>query len=323
MHVPTPQLISTLEQDAAQLIASYPPVWRDKNKKLVAGLSCPPGADHRGRIRVTRWRARELPEQLEVAPVVLEARPDVFAYEPAAAGEIHWHLNFADRRLFVAYGSGLLAQDELQVAEHPALGSIAEAMRALPDQTPMTADDDPTPILVSGVERRCMLDTRPNFEAGRIHGLYGNRFQRAAPEQVRDAVTVLDPPTLSNILAIEAPTGYRGRYTAEQVRFVLRTAIAGYAAALAESRGEVVIHTGFWGCGAYGGNRQLMAALQIIAARAVAISRLVFHTVDNDGMEIYRAGEAVANAVAELHRFDQVVAVIVELGFEWGESDGN
>ena len=317
-----PKLISTLEQDAATLVAAYPPIWRDRNKQLVASLSSPPGAKHRGRIRVTRWRAGELPETLG-APVALEARQDVFGYEPAPAGEVHWHLNFADRRLFIAYGSPLLAQDELQVLEHPALGSVAEAMSALPDQTPLTAEDDPTPILIAGVERRCAFETAPNFDAGRIYGLYGNRFHRATPEQVVDAVDVLDPPTLSNILAIEAPTGYRGRYTAAQIRFVLRTAIAGYAAALAESRGDVVIHTGFWGCGAYGGNRELMVALQIIAARAVGIARLVFHTVGEDGMDRYRAGQAVAHALAELERLDAVVAALVELGFEWGESDGN
>jgi hypothetical protein len=39
-----------------------------------------------------------------------------------------WHVNFADPQLFVAYGSQLLAQDELQAAEHPLLGSIREAL---------------------------------------------------------------------------------------------------------------------------------------------------------------------------------------------------
>jgi hypothetical protein len=136
-------------------------------------------------------------------------------------------------------------------------------------------------------------------------------------------VTVLEPPTISNILAIEAPTGHRGRYTAAQIRWVLRTAIAGYTAALAESDRDVVIHTGYWGCGAYGGNRELMAALQIIAARAVGVARLVFHTFDQDGMASYRAGETVANAFAEVRHLDSLVSGLVELGFEWGESDGN
>ena len=32
-------------------------------------------------------------------------------------GGAEWHVNFADPRLFVSYGSGLFAQDEMQVAE--------------------------------------------------------------------------------------------------------------------------------------------------------------------------------------------------------------
>lgn len=318
-----PALISTFERDARELVAEFPPNWWHPYKELVASLSCPPGAIHGGRIRVTRWRAGELPDEIDCAPVVLAVRHDVFSYEPVPEGERHWHLNFADRRLFVAYGSGLLAQDELQVAEHPALGSVAEAMTALPNQMPLTAEDVPTPILVAGVERRCRIDTAPDVQAGRPHGLYGNRFQRAAPEVVADAVTVLEPPTISNILAMEAPKGYRGRYTAAQIRFVLQTAIAGYAAAVAESDGEVVIHGGFWGCGAYGGNRVLMAALQIIAARAVGVARLEFHAANEDGLDLYRAGAALANRLARPGRLDSLVQSIIDVGFEWGMSDGN
>ena len=318
-----PERISLLELPAAELVASHPPIWRDANKRVVAQLSCPPGAEHRGQIRVTRWRAGALSDELPEPLPALEAHADLFAYTPAPPGETHWHLNFADRRLFVAYGSGLLAQDELQVAEHPALGSVAEAMSALPDHVPLTAEDEATPILIAGVERRCVISTLPDLEAGRVHGLYGNRFQRATPDVIRGAVTVLDPPTISNILAIEAPTAYRGAYTAEQIRFILRTAVAGFHAAKLESSGALVIHTGFWGCGAYGGNRELMALLQIIAARIAGVSRLVFHAFDGQGLELYRAGEAVALELAGLRSLDQMVSVIVELGYQWGESDGN
>lgn len=318
-----PERLSTLELPAAELVRSHPPVWRDANKKVIAALSCPADAEHRGQIRVTRWRAGALPETLPESSPALEAHADLFGYAPAPASETHWYLNFADRRLFIAYGSGLLAQDELQVAEHPALGSVAEAMAALPDQVPLTAEDEPTPILVAGVERRCVLDTAPDLDAGRVYGLYGHRFQRATPDEVRGAVTVLDPPTVSNILAIEAPTAYRGAYTAKQIRFILRTAVAGYRAAALESAGSLVIHTGFWGCGAYGGNRELMALLQILAARIAGVSRLVFHAFDSEGLALYRAGEAVAAELAGLTSLEQAIAVIVELGYQWGVSDGN
>jgi len=37
---------------------------------------------------------------------------------------VPWYVNFADPRLFTAYGSGLFAQDEIQAAEHPILGHL-------------------------------------------------------------------------------------------------------------------------------------------------------------------------------------------------------
>jgi hypothetical protein len=43
---------------------------------------------------------------------------------------------------------------------------------------------------------------------------------------------------------------------------------------------HVEIHTGNWGTGAYGGNRVLMAALQLLAARLARTDTFVYHTVD-------------------------------------------
>lgn len=318
-----PTLLSTLEASSAELVSAYPPVWRDRNKKVVAALSCPLGAVHSGRIRVTRWRANGLPPRFGPHRCAIQARADVFGYEPADDGTTHWHLNFADARLFVAYGSGLLAQDELQVAEHPALGAVAEAMFELEGYEPLTCEaGEPTPVLVRGVERRCVIDTAPALAHGRVHGLYGNRFRAAEPEVVRSAVTVLEPPTVSNILAIEAPTGCRGAYTAEQVGFVLRTAHAGFVAARRESPDPITVHTGFWGCGAYGGNRELMALLQVLAAHLAGVERMVFHTFDDAGMERYQAAEAALGGLA-LGGLDQTIAAVVDRGYSWGVSDGN
>ena len=69
---------------------------------------------------------------LDGAEERVEVRERVYDYRPATgmAGAVEWHVNFADPRLFTAYGSGLLAQDEMQVAEHPALGALREALSA-------------------------------------------------------------------------------------------------------------------------------------------------------------------------------------------------
>lgn len=51
-----------------------------------------------------------------------------FKYPDSSQTVHHWHPNFADKHLFGYYGGNLLAQDELQVLEHPILGSIREAI---------------------------------------------------------------------------------------------------------------------------------------------------------------------------------------------------
>lgn len=49
----------------------------------------------------------------------------VFEYAaPADANTLEWYPNFAHSNLFCAYAGTLLAQDELQVVECPALASI-------------------------------------------------------------------------------------------------------------------------------------------------------------------------------------------------------
>ena len=40
----------------------------------------------------------------------------------------------------------------------------------------------------------------------------------------------------------------------------------------------MAIHTGYRGCGAYGGNRELMSLFQIIAAKFTKVGSLAFHT---------------------------------------------
>ena len=84
----------------------------------------------------------------------------------------------------------------------------------------------------------------------------------------------------------------------------------------------MVVHTGFWGCGAFGGNRILMTALQTAAAGMAGVDRTVFHTGDPSGDGVLGEakrllGPGPAMAVGELIR--RVHAA----GLEWGTSDGN
>jgi poly(ADP-ribose)glycohydrolase PARG len=323
--------------EARELAIKHPPRLTHANKKLVHALACPPDAPLAGTITLSRWRAMPLPTTLPAAAPEHEMREDVFGYESVPAGTrplVEWYVNFADRSLFVAYGGPLLAQDEMQVAEHPALGSLREALKASNDPrlAPLTRDNDgPTPILLRGVERRCAIDTEPDLLAGRIQGLYGNNFARARPDAIRSAVTVLQPPTITNLLAMEAPPGGNGRYAQREIEDVLTTAYTGFRAAEIESALEaesptVTVHTGHWGTGAYGGNRVLMALLQRIAARLAGLDRLVFHTFDAEGS---RAWEQARDLEQELAApgasvdITMLIGAIESRGFTWGVSDGN
>jgi hypothetical protein len=185
----------------------------------------------------------------------------------------------------------------------------------------------PTPVLVRGVERRCAIETSPASSHGRPRGLYGNEFERARIETILAATRVLDPPPCSNILAIMAPAGGRGRYTSPDIGFILRTACAGFGAARRASAeagfDRVGIHTGYWGCGAYGGDRVLMTRLQCIAAQAAGVDRLILH-VGNDGGAA-QVGRALADdliaGVGESIALAGLIGRVERLGLGWGTSN--
>ena len=331
-----PQPLERQQFQAAELMADHPPIWSNRNKQIVFEIACPPGSTHTGLLDYSRWRAMPLP--LHMNPAVSNervlARSGYYDYAPVleAPHVVEWYVNFADPHLFVAYGSSLFAQDEAQVAEHPALGALKEALteRGL---TALTVElDEPTPVLVMGAERRCSVATGPTDVDGRPEGLYGNAFGRAEEDAIRRATSPIDPPTITNILAMAAPSGGYGRYTAREIELVLTTAYTGFQAAILESElngaepNAVVLHTGFWGCGAYGGNRVLMAMLQILAAEMAGLERVVFHTGSGSGAEDLEAARSQCAQVllgeprVETNR---VIERIAALGFEWGISDGN
>ena len=322
--------------DTAELMRVHPPVWRDRNKQVVAEVSCPPGASHRGRLVHTRWRQAPLPEALDPAAAArrIAGHPGFYDYAPAAdlPGAVEWHVNFADPSLFAYYSSGLFAQDEMQVAEHPALGALREALLAQGRPAVTVEAGAATPVLVMGVERRCAVATGADPDAGRPHGLYGNAFARADPAVVRRAASPVEPPTITNLIAMAAPAGGHGRYTAPEIEDVLATAYTAFRAATIESARAhgadrpVAIHTGFWGCGAFGGNRVLMAALQALAAGMGGVHRLVFHTGFGDGDRALAAALRVLTddlATGEAMPMGDVIAQLADLGFAWGVSDGN
>ena len=133
------KIIGQFSVDQSTLAAKHPPARRIFNSKkkavckaLHANLESYP---YDGEIRFTRVRI-DKPLKTWEEDLISIAASDAFSsvveerfgYQASSAQIKHWHPNFADRKLFGFYGGNLLAQDELQVLEHPILGSLREAL---------------------------------------------------------------------------------------------------------------------------------------------------------------------------------------------------
>jgi hypothetical protein len=151
-----------------------------------------------------------------------------------------------------------------------------------------------------------------------------------APEDaVARATMRIDPPTITNLIAMAAPTYRSGRYERAMIERILVTAFTGFAAAVAESAllapgAPVVVHTGFWGCGAFGGNRTLMSTLQLIAAGMAGLARLVFHTASAEGTSLSDAEQIIREQLGRDGEMStqELIDRIDAMAFEWGRSEG-
>jgi hypothetical protein len=321
-----------LRFDTHELVQQHPPHLLHEGKQVVYETACPPGTVHGGELSYSRWSAMVLRESVDPsgAEERVHIRPTIYDYVNPNEDAVHWYVNFADARLFFGCGTSLLAQDELQVAEHPALASLMQALSSRGDASLTVENGKPTPILVMGAERRCLVATDVNPDEGRPYGLYGSLFGVAPSEVVRRATRRIDPPTLSNIIAIAAPPGGEGAYAEHEIERILATAYTGFRAAVLETQTQcghsrAIIHTGWWGCGVFGGNKVLMAMLQIVAAHMADVNSLQFYSVTDRQMD------AVEYALARLREIGEEGALatkefigrMVALELRWGVGDGN
>jgi len=331
-----PRLLGESTWLVHELAAEYPPVWEHENKQAVANIV---GDDctTSGNITVSRWTVPEgLPTTMTQCHHVRLAK-GYYTYEDAPlVGDTttYWYMNFADPYLFGYGETELLAQDELQTLEHPILSSLAKAIEegkhgqpgllrrtteptyscaAAPRQT-QDHDICATPVLVEGAPRRCHFDTS--------QGLYGDGFAWASVADVEDAATRIDPPTRSNILAVSAMPPRCGLYVASQINYMYESAYTGFRAVVLRS-GRVTVHTGHWGCGAFGGNKGLVAALQILAAGAAGVEQLVYcyGFVAQDRLAVEH-GIQVA-AVLHGKPWSEAVRLLESAGYRWGDANEN
>lgn len=264
-------------------------------------------------------------------------KPDVFNYvnfDGSGWNENFW-LNFGDQNLFFAYAGSLLAQDEVQTLEFPELAGALEYMNgtascAIEPYTLLYGQ--PRPILFSGVHRMGALTLGPSAICPQ--GLYGNNFEYATPHEVEQSLKVFPWPSDQkyNILSMSALGYLSGTYTKDQIQVYIYTATLAFSMCrwhCNENAGQegkrVIIHTGNWGCGAFGNNLELMSMVQYAAALLAGVSDIVFHTFDSHSEKVTNHAIQRFRALIEEHgemTMDQVVDVLVSQNLTWGESNG-
>lgn len=308
--------------DRLDLADRFPAGFTNPNKR--AFLDQVEGSSIPGSIEVARWAAVPLPEARSGWRPELVTKVGYFTYDSDTESKMHWHLNFANFDLFSAYAGSLLAQDEMQVLEHPDLARVRQALQAERLSTLVTDRVGPTPFTLTGVPRRGVIETAPSPR--QPGGLYGNRFAAASVDQVLAATSVIEPPTLSNVVAMEALAYGRGEYRSDEITGILTTAVTGFGAAVVETKrlspgSRTVIHTGWWGCGAYGGNQELMALLQLVAAEWAEVDEVVFHIGGAASEPILRRGTEVQDTLPDTTA--ELIAAVGDRRYQWGVSDGN
>jgi hypothetical protein len=209
-------LLGRIALDAAALMRTHPPRWQHPKKQALFDHVCPPGSVHAGTITVARWAEQALPlaARWSERPLDGELRADVFQYTPRTGRARGPRLAPELRALEPVPGlwGAAAGPGRAAMVEHPVLGAVRECLREQTDPglQPLTREQErATPVLLRGVERRCALDTST---------LYGNAFARASVAAIVAATRVLRPPTISNILAMEAPIGGSGYYAVRRSR---------------------------------------------------------------------------------------------------------
>lgn len=318
------QLVS-ITLDIQDLIKNYPPEYSCDNKKTKYEEAFAIHKKQTGKISVSRWKFAESQSPLTKNDVSVKFRDEYFSYDDADSADTKvYYLNYADPNLFGYYDSDLFAQDEIQTLEHPLLGSVMEyidknetsVLKSLTEE-----NGEPTPYIVEGAPYWLKVVTNPILPTGETLNLYGRNFCRASKEILDIAVKPIKEERANNIIALAAPALGSGEYKRKQIEQILKAVIASFSAALslADTK-KCVIHTGNWGAGAFGNNRELIYLAQLIGASVAGGAELVFHAIDEDDFAEAQKKFAQWNGSAD---FAECVDFFVNQHYHWASGDGN
>jgi hypothetical protein len=239
------------------LAENYPPRFSCKNKaKLYAAFAKELKSEDT--IQLSKWLARknDRTRPPSAADMAIYQTKEPFSYLMPDERQVDWYVNFSGPVFAGTYGGDYNGVDEQQCLQFPSLCSLNEYIKQNMSSYSLRLNDKDgigTPILVQNLIKHPQLANPPTKRA--------------------------------HFICMEAPS-VGNKYNEEILRKAYLTALGGFRAAVL-SDGTAAIHTGHWGCGAYGGDRSVMMLLQLRAANDAGVGKIVYHTMDDDGQEIF------------------------------------
>ncbi|MCR5126307.1 MAG: hypothetical protein K6B43_14115 [Treponema sp.] len=318
------QLVS-ITLDIQDLIKNYPPEYSCDNKKTKFEETFAIHKNQTGKIGVSRWKFSDDGQKLVKNDLLVKFRDEYFSYDDADTADTKvYYLNYADPNLFGYYDSDLFAQDEIQTLEHPLLGSVMEYIdkNETAELVSLTEEKgEPTPYIVEGAPYWLKVVTNPTLPTGETLNLYGRNFCRASKEILDIAVKAIKEERANNIIALAAPALGSGEYKRKQIEQILKAVIASFSAAIAlADKKKCVIHTGNWGAGAFGNNRELIYLAQLVGASVAGGAELVFHAIDEGDFAVAKKKFDGWKGSAD---FAECVDFFVNQHYHWASGDGN
>ena len=192
---------------------------------------------------------------------------DVFDYTPK--GPNHYWADFGDPQPFQYVSDKHFAQEEILAVMHPATFHIDQYLKT---QHKNQALHPGQILLVEGAYQYGSIETKD---------LYGQQFSEANADTLTRACTWTPPNAQhpDNIFVMCAPhAGIRleDPYDLDDLTEIFTTAYTAFSA-IVKKNPEASIHTGNWGCGAFGGNPKVMGILQIAAAHFANVKQLHYY----------------------------------------------
>ena len=84
---------------------------------------------------------------------------------------------------------------------------------------------------------------------------------------------------------------------------------------------KVSIHTGNWGCGVFGNDRELIYLIQMLAASLTGISEIYFHAPSQTDFE--KALDKFNEFKQEDKSINQIIDYLFSQNYSWHSGDGN